>query len=166
MPVLLAASRPATAALARIRSRQRNSRINCLLQTQIAATKQADHHRQRHRLPHAIRSTAFFPPRRHIRGAQIPIAPAAPPHVPPSRVLSLEVFGRRPPVYLPPCRRPASGTFTTHASEQTNPAPIYPTGRSCITSSYPPFRCRRHGNVRSFALLVTGDESGCLYCVA
>jgi hypothetical protein len=39
MPVLLAASRPATAALARIRSRQRNSCINLLPQTQIAATK-------------------------------------------------------------------------------------------------------------------------------
>jgi hypothetical protein len=41
MPVLLAASRPATTALARIRSRQRNSCINLPPQTQIAATKES-----------------------------------------------------------------------------------------------------------------------------
>jgi hypothetical protein len=58
--------------------------------------KQTDHLRQRLRPARAIRSTAFSPPRRIIRGAQIPIAPAAPPHVPLSRFLSLEAFGRRP----------------------------------------------------------------------
>src|ERR1700680_1076132 len=41
MPVLLAASRPATTALARIRSRQRNSCIDLPPQTQIAATKES-----------------------------------------------------------------------------------------------------------------------------
>ena len=59
--------------------------------------KKADHLRQRHRPPRAIRSTAFSPPKHIIRDAQIPIAPAAPPHVPPSRFLSLEAFGHRPP---------------------------------------------------------------------
>src|ERR1700676_4181325 len=41
MPVLLAASRPATTALAGIRSRQRNSCIDLPPQTQIAATKES-----------------------------------------------------------------------------------------------------------------------------
>ena len=40
--------------------------------------------------------------KRSVCGAQIPIARAAPPLVPPARFLPLEAFGRRPPVSVAP----------------------------------------------------------------
>jgi hypothetical protein len=52
------------------------------------------------RQPHRHRSTPAIavPQLTHLaRGDQIPIEPAAPPYVPPSRFLPLEAFGRRPP---------------------------------------------------------------------
>jgi hypothetical protein len=47
--------------------------------------------------PRSVRSIASPHLRHLVRGPQIPIAPAPPPHIPPSRFPPLEAFGRRPP---------------------------------------------------------------------
>jgi hypothetical protein len=72
--------------------------------------------------PHRPRSLRPFdlPQLTHrIRRAQIPIAPAAPPRVPPARFPPLEAFGRRPSACAaPPFIGPASETLHTSGHRQ------------------------------------------------
>src|SRR6266540_1443208 len=63
-----------------------------------------------------MRSRAVAILKRLIRGRQIPIALAAPLHVPPSRFPPLKVFVRRPPVCAEPfvsSRHPKTFTFAS-----------------------------------------------------
>jgi hypothetical protein len=61
--------------------------------------KQATQEIKRHQ---SSRSIASDPIKHTSRGVQIPIAPAAPPYLPPSRFPPLEAFGHRPPVHAAP----------------------------------------------------------------
>jgi hypothetical protein len=85
-----AGSRPETAERAQLSASLRRSSDNSSSSTPSAAHWSAAQ-------PPTARCIGSIPISQLARGAQIPIAPAEPPHVPQARFPPLEAFGRRPP---------------------------------------------------------------------